>query len=122
MIPALHALTLVFAGSLTASLLAALRSLRLAERSETLAALNLAWVFALLSATSLVTFVSFSAHADTLSLLRSEVFFSRPFVLFVLGSLYLLPVVTLALEDSADVQTRPSSKEVHSKGRNYGTF
>ena len=112
--PTLHALTLVFAGSLAASLLAALRSLHRPNTtrfSEILTALNLAWAFALLSATSLVTFVILLAYADTLNLLYlpSEVLFSRPFILFVFGSLYLLPVVTLVLEEvSSDQSSKPS--------------
>ena len=125
--PTLHALTLVFAGSLAASLLAALRSLRRSstERfSDILASLNLAWVFALLSAASLVTFVTLSACANTLNLLylSDEVLFSRPFILFVFGSLYLLPIVTLVLEDNTNSQTRPSSEQVNFCGRRHGTF
>ncbi len=100
----LYVLTLVFAGSLAASLLAALRSFRRSDTerfSEILDALNLAWLFALLSATSLVVFVTTSAHVDTLNLLHLSdgAVFSRPLILFTLGSLYLLPVLTLVLEE-----------------------
>ena len=114
--PTLHALTLVFAGSLAASLLAALRSLRRPNTtrfSKILTALNLAWAFALLSAASLVTFVTLSAYVDTLSLLYlpGGVLFSRPFILFVFGSLYLLPVVVLLLEDADTSRTQRSPKE-----------
>ncbi len=90
-----HALTLFFAGSLAVSLLAALRPTRM------LAALYLAWFFALLTTLSLVIFAYASAYANTLDLLllSDMVIFSRPFILFTLGALYLLPVVTLVLED-----------------------
>lgn len=122
-----YALTLVFAGSLAASLLASLRSVLRpdVERfSKVLAALDLAWFFALLSVISLVVFALTSAYADALYFLYlpDEIIFSRPFILFTFGALYLLPLVALGLEDAGASQTQYSSREVYLGGRHHGTF
>ncbi len=124
-----HTLTLLFAGSLAASLLAALRHVwgSPAKRpTKILATLHLAWFFALLSAVSLVVFAYALASTNVLDLLSppslSKVIFSRPFILFTLGSLYLLPALTLVLEDAGASRGQHSSEEVHLNGRHYGTF
>ena len=131
-----YALILLSAGSLAVSLVASLLAAPAAlchvhrshrERfSKVLAALHLAWLFALLSAASLAILTYALADTNVLDLLSpspvGKVIVSRPFILFVFGSLYLLPVVTLVLEDKTHLQTRPSSEQVHFHGRHHGTF
>ena len=122
----LQVLTFLFATSLAVSLFVTLRHAYKARENnlvKALASLRYAWLFSLLAAASLVTFVYAAAHANTLDLLRpNEVLFSRAFVSFVFGALYVLPVLTLVLEETSTNQTQPSSKQVHSSGRHHGTF
>lgn len=122
----LQVLTFLFAASLTVSLFVTLRYAYGARENnlvKTLASLRYAWLFALLAAASLVVSAYAAAHANTLDLLRPNgVLFSRAFVSFVFGALYVLPVLTLVIEETSANQTQRSSEQVHSSGRHHGTF